>query len=221
MDKALLFDLDGVLIDSEEAHFESHRRALEKFGISLSIEDYFKKGLSRDPVAFYLEMAQLQGAKNFPVEEARSLKKEIFKTLYQKIVLNDGVKELLEASKGNFRIGLVTASSRDYAKTILESTGIWDFFEIVVSGRELTNSKPHPEPYLRAISLLKVKPGRCIAFEDSSKGILSAKSAGTICVAYETRYGKYQDLSCADLQISDFRKIDVNFLKSLIQENQL
>ena len=109
----------------------------------------------------------------------------------------------------------MTAAPLSYAIEVLERNKIKNYFDEIISGQDLSNNKPHPEPYLFAASKLKIKPKDCIVFEDSKNGIISAKEAKMFCIGLKTKFGKNQDLSRADLLISKYSNIKIEELKKI------
>ena len=118
---------------------------------------------------------------NFPYEDFRSEAKEMFmeRTKKDGVPLKPGARELLQFLKINgWRIGLASSTSGDTVKNELQTVGLYDFFEAVVSGEMVRESKPHPEIYFKACELLDVDPKQAIAVEDSKNGVRSAAMAG-------------------------------------------
>ena len=93
------------------------------------------------------------------------------------------VRETIEALSGNVRLAIVTGSPRDKVMLMHGDNGLLDYFEVIVTDDEISNAKPHPEPYLKAMEMLGVEPSRCLAVEDSRRGLDSAVAAGLRCIA--------------------------------------
>lgn len=200
--KAILFDMDGVLVDSEPLHFEAHRRALEKHGINITEEDYIQNGVSGGQRSFY-EVMQIKYHKTVDVGEIKKEKKEIYGNLIGEIELFDGVKEILEDLSGKYRMAIVSTTHLEYIYKTLEHVGIRNYFETFSSAKELERGKPFPDVYLDALKKLNLNADECIAIEDSKNGVEAAKNAGIKCIAIPNKFTEKQDLSRADVKISE------------------
>jgi HAD superfamily hydrolase (TIGR01509 family) len=196
--KAVMFDLDGLAVDSEPLQVEAWRRAVETFGGRFEealIRPYFGRpvaataaGLARDLQADPVALQSVRdGAFQKMTEEG--------------IPARPGLSEAVtHLRKARVRIGLVTSGTRDYADAVLEELrrdyGI--DFDVVVTREDVKNPKPHPEPYLRAAKLLGEHPSSCAVLEDAPTGLASAKSAGMVAVAVPSEHTATLDLSSAD-----------------------
>lgn len=159
-----------------------------------------KYGSNKSSSAFYAKMGVTD------IDKVKTIKNKIFSSLIPKIGLVDGVLNFLKSLDG--KVALVTGSPLDYARAVLKQNKVIDYFDVLISGQDLAHNKPHPEPYLHAVSKLSVDKNDCVVFEDSENGIASAKAAGFFCYALTSKFGKYQDLSRADKIIDCFK--DVN-----------
>lgn len=176
--KAVVFDMDGVLFDTERLCMETWREVAAEEGIK-DIEPAVQGciGLNRtDTRRFFLDYY----GENFPYEQFRSLTAErMQKKMEDGIPLMPGVKELLSyLTKQKVSIGLASSTSRERVLFYLRQTGLERYFEVVVGGDMITHSKPLPDIYLLACEKLGIIPEECFAIEDSLNGIRSAYSAG-------------------------------------------
>jgi HAD superfamily hydrolase (TIGR01509 family) len=178
---AVLFDLDGTLIDSEPYWLKSERELVESHGAAWTQEDgnaligmslYDSSRIIKERIGGALEPQQIIDHLTSAVNE--NLKREM--------PWRPGAKEMLRNLKARgVKTALVTMSMRRTALQVVDAIG-FDAFDVVVAGDDVTQGKPHPEPYLKAAELLGVAPGDCVAFEDSITGLLSAEAAGTKAV---------------------------------------
>ena len=179
--KAVLWDMDGTLIDSEPHWLKSERQLAEKLGGSWTEADGLEMvGLSlADSTKLFAEKLGV----DVPHDEILiELTESVSKSLEQEIIWRPGARELLQdLRKRGIKTALVTMSLRAMAKQVVDAIP-FDAFDIIVAGDDVTYGKPHPEPYLKAAALLGVEPGECVAFEDSISGLLSAEAAGTKAV---------------------------------------
>ena len=179
--KAVLWDMDGTLIDSEPHWLKSERDLAARHNAVWSEEDGKSLvGLSlRDSSKIFKEKLNL----TISAEEiTETLTNSVSNELSKEILWRPGAKELLkELRKRRVKTALVTMSLRSMALQVVDAMG-FDAFDVVVAGDDVVHGKPHAEPYLKAARLLGVEPGECVAFEDSISGILSAEAAGTKAV---------------------------------------
>ena len=207
MIKAFIFDMDGVIVDSEPLHFELNRRILRDFGLEIPDEVFHNYvGITNEEMwTDFIERYRL----NTTIKELQAkedlLKKEVFKDL-QPI---KGIPELLaNLKRDGIAIGLASSSSREFIEMVLEKLGIRHYFQAIVSGRELTRSKPDPEIFLRTAALLNVEPADCLVLEDSKHGVEAAKRAGMKCIGYQNPNSGPQDLSRADKIVHTLENLD-------------
>ena len=179
LSKTIVFDMDGVLLDSERLVMNIWILLGEKYNYS-GIEQAMIECLGTNREETRQIMERIYG-EDFPYEDFRSEAKEMFmeRTKKDGVPLKPGARELLQFLKINgWRIGLASSTSGDTVKNELQTVGLYDFFEAVVSGEMVRESKPHPEIYFKACELLDVDPKQAIAVEDSKNGVRSAAMAG-------------------------------------------
>ena len=179
MIKALLFDMDGLLLDSERVVQRSWNIVGRVLGYeSIGEHIYNTLGMNAAGREKYFNKAF---GECFPYEEFRKLTRDKFFEIADSegIPLKPGAKELiLYAKQMGYKVGLVTSSSRVYAKDILERAGIFKYFDGCIFGDMVMHSKPNPDIYIKAYELLGIEPEYCVAFEDSPAGVESAAAAG-------------------------------------------
>jgi HAD superfamily hydrolase (TIGR01509 family) len=176
---AVLWDMDGTLIDSEPYWIESEVALAQSYGGDWTEDD----ALGMIGKSLYDSSAMLKdkfGISDLSVQGVIDrMTNEVIANLKKKLPFRPGAIELLiELKRRGIRTALVTMSMRSMAQTVVDQIG-FDAFDIIVAGDEVTRGKPYPEPYLRAAELLGVKASDCIAFEDSATGLASAEAAGT------------------------------------------
>jgi HAD superfamily hydrolase (TIGR01509 family) len=179
--KAVLWDMDGTLIDSEPHWLKSERSLAEKLGGQWSDEDGLEMvGLSlTDSTRLFKEKL---GADLSHDEILSELTSSVTESLKQEILWRPGAKQLLQTlRRRKVKTALVTMSLGHMARQVVDAIP-FHAFDVIVAGDDVIHGKPHPEAYLKAASLLGVKPEECVAFEDSISGLLSAEAAGTRAV---------------------------------------
>ncbi|MFA6282153.1 MAG: HAD family phosphatase [Candidatus Omnitrophota bacterium] len=204
--KAVIFDMDGVIVDSMPYHFLAWYEALRPFGVRVTCFDVFTKEGERwgKSLRDFFKKAGIKPTKRL-LTEVFVLRQKIFKKYFKRFIFN-GAQGLLSClKKGGYRIALVTGTPDYEVKRILPRK-LHKCFEVIVAGNMVKKGKPHPEPYLKAAKLLKVKPAMCAVIENAPFGIESAKRAGMYCIAVSTSLPK-EFLSKADAIVSDIREI--------------
>lgn len=178
--KAILFDFDGVLVDSMEENYLAWQIAFKKYGVKINRDDYFPfEGLQLLEVAE--QISANYGLNGINYKEIIDEKERIF-PLYYKFKLFDGVEELVDNLKERKR--LLAIVSAGHKKRLFDTTphNFLRKFDYIVTGDEIKNGKPSPEPYITAMDGLKVSCKQCIVLENAPLGIRSAKNAGIYCI---------------------------------------
>jgi HAD superfamily hydrolase (TIGR01509 family) len=196
--RAVCFDLDGLLVDSEPLHFEAQRRALAKRGLTYTLEDKLAVtgGAVRNSVRTI--------ARKFGIEaDAEALYQDrvaIFRQLMEDdLQLRPGAFDLLQRlRRRKVRCAVVTSGERDYLHDVLDQFEIDRFFVLTISADDVQKHKPDPPPYVRAAERLRLPPAACLALEDSRNGLLSAKAAGMACFVVPNSLTMHQDFALAD-----------------------
>lgn len=204
--KAILFDLDGTLIDSEQFHLGCWNEILAEAGIRLGIDEWIEN-YSGIPMPTNAKRLIEKYSLSFSHEEL--VKKRENTTLARlkttEITLMPFAEEMLEFFKEKrLALALVTGSARPDVEALFERNGLAKYFDVIITRSEVTHSKPHPESYELCCRQLGVLPDECIAFEDTANGVKSAKAANLVCYAIQSRANEHAKLEAAD-------KIFLNF----------
>jgi HAD superfamily hydrolase (TIGR01509 family) len=190
--KAVFWDNDGVLVDTEELYFESTRAVLARAGFALTAERYVDLSLRRGRSAFELVRDALDAQ---AIQELRSARNALYaERLAAGVPVLDGVEAVLAALHGRVSMGVVTSSNPEHFELIHRSTGLLRYFDFVLTNRDYERSKPDPAPYLAALARSGLGPDECIAIEDSERGLAAARAAGLRCVVAPrglTRGGRF------------------------------
>jgi HAD superfamily hydrolase (TIGR01509 family) len=208
MAKAVIFDNDGVIIDSEPLHIEADLQILAEYGIDWTPSDMHRFIGVKDAVMWKALQGEL-GIPDLP-EALKEKKGRIRDTVFtsERIRPIDGIPELFAAlKKAGWKVAVASSSQRSLIGPWLEAMGLDVLLDALVAGDDVDNPKPHPEPYIRAAGLLGVMPADCTAIEDSPHGVASAKAAGCRCIGFRTPGGPRQDLSAADIVVESIRSI--------------
>lgn len=195
--KALLWDNDGVLVDTEVLYFRATRQAFQTVGVELTEETYHRLFLKESSGT--LQLAKENGLLPEITEALRIERNRNYAQMLQTENLTRlGVKQVLSTLKNRVMMGVVTSSHADNFNIIHDRTGFGRFFDFVITGDDVSETKPSPEPYLMAVQRAGCTPQECVAIEDSERGLLSAKAAGIACWVIPTELTRYGDFSMAD-----------------------
>lgn len=180
MTVALLWDHDGVLVDTEGLYFQATREMLARVDVVLTSELYRQHLLVQGTGAWHL--AEERGVSPSEIDALRSQRNLRYAELLASgDVLMPGVLDLLAALAKQHRMAIVTSSHRDHFDTIHRTSGLPQYFELVLTRGDYVHSKPSPEPYLTALARLQLEPEQCLVIEDSERGLRAARAAGLRC----------------------------------------
>jgi beta-phosphoglucomutase len=182
----LIFDMDGVITDTMPYHFRAWKSVFASEGIRTSHEDVYKREGQKGIDSVRELFAEKE--KYYTDEIGNSLLKEkerLFKRIFKRKFIAGSRGFIKRSHAQGFKLALVTGTSRHEAQKLLPKD-LWECFDVTVCGTDVQNGKPHPEPYLKALAKLKVKPKDAVVFENAPFGIRSAKAAGLFCLALET-----------------------------------
>ncbi|MBR5248509.1 MAG: HAD family phosphatase [Lachnospiraceae bacterium] len=206
--KAVIFDLDGSLVDSMWIWKDIDIAYLGKFGIALP------KDLQRNIEGMSFSETAVYFKSHFPIPDSIEQMKEDWnrmawdKYLYE-VPLKEGVHEFLEECKERgILLGIATSNSRQLVENIAEVHGLHNFFQCIMTGCEVDRGKPAPDIYLKVAGVLGVEPSECLVFEDIIPGIQAGKSAGMRVCAVEDVYSantREAKIKLADYYIETFR----------------
>lgn len=182
--KAILFDHDGTLVDSEKAHYEMWKEILARYQVDLSLEEYNEcySGIptSRNAKSIVRNHSLGLNFTELALAKARLTNRYLSKRAFP---LMDGALDSIRFfHKKGVKIGIVTGAGKEGVKTTITEYGLSEYISTVVSGDDVKNSKPAPDGYLLATQCLGIKASDCLAIEDTHNGALSASSANIRCV---------------------------------------
>jgi beta-phosphoglucomutase len=202
--RAVILDMDGVVLDSMPTHLRTWQQSLAPLGIDLTADDLYPlEGVPTERTAQRLTERVLGQACS--TEEARRLaetKRALFRQQFEPKTVHGIVPLLYDLRDRGFSLGLVTGSARSVVDESLVPTGLADLFDVVVTGDQVSQGKPDPEPYRLAAEGLGLPPADCLVVENAPLGIRSATEAGMQCVALETTLPAAR-LARADQAFSD------------------
>ncbi len=175
----VLFDLDGLLIDSEPLQFRSYQYAFEQFGVTLDFNGWIRWHSVESSTTRWIKDENL----GLDPEEVRAVKKIHYDQLIvNELELKPGARAIVEACSKEFKLAVVSGSRQESIKDCLEKFDLHRHFSKFISGTEVTHSKPYPDCYLEAMKEMKTTPDTAIAIEDSVTGYRAARAAGLNCI---------------------------------------
>ncbi len=219
MIKAVIFDFDGVIVDSEPLHLRAFQRTVETLGLKLSPTDYYSQYLAYDDKTFFRKFLEDNGQPGSEREIVRLVReKGIFfeKMMGEDIRIFPGVIEFLETIQGRFHIAIGSGALTEEINLILNNKALSEFFGFIVGADDTENPKPSPEVYLKCLEKFRrdydrtIIAGQCVVFEDSPHGVLAARRAGMRCVGITNSCGG-GELELADRVLGSFFDIIGNF----------
>lgn len=219
--KALIFDMDGVLIDSEPLHYDADMTLLPALGIHVE-KTYLDRYVGVTDPVMWRQIAR-DFSLQLDIEEIlqRQLDTKLRFLAQSDLQAIDGIAELIHSAHDRqIPMAIASSSSKDFIDAVIDKIGIGDFIAQCVSGQEVAKSKPEPDIFLKAAALLGEEALNCIVIEDSHNGVSAAKRAGMCCVAYRNPNSGKQDLSEADIIIDSFRELDIDTLTSLCKTKE-
>ncbi len=219
MIKAVIFDFDGVIADSEPLHLRAFQRTVETLGLRLSTTDYYLRYLACDDKSFFRRFLEDNGKQWTEGEIARLVREKgicFEEMIGEDIRIFPGVVEFLEAIRGKFYVAIGSGALTEEINLILRRKGLSKFFGFVIGADDTENPKPSPEVYLKCLERLRgdydstITAAQCVVFEDSPHGVLAAKRAGMRCIGI-TNSCSSDELALADRVTEGFSEIIDDF----------
>lgn len=203
----IIFDMDGVLIKSEYAYSLAIQRVLADHGVDVDlsyIDQYRGRSNPETWQEIIADFSVLDQASDYYIDRVFSYREEI--VARDGIIPCDHILELLNAWHGKgYRMSVASSSPMSEIERTMDALGIRSYFEHLVTGEAVAQSKPAPDIFLYSAKLMNLEPKDCIVIEDSSHGVQAAKLAGMYCIAYVDPHEPAQDVSLADEVVEDYR----------------
>ena len=216
--KAVLFDMDGVIVDTEPLHHKAYLQMFETMGIEVS-EAMYTSFTGQSTRGICELLCTYFNLKNDP-EELVQIKRNNFTKLFfedEDLQLIAGVEKLIkDYHKNGLTLVLASSASMFTINNVTKRFKLNPYFVDKLSGADLKISKPHPEIFIKAAKSANADPRECMVIEDSTNGIKAAKRAGIFCTAYKSKNSKNQDYKLADKLITSYEEISFDKIKGLL-----
>jgi len=208
--KLIIFDFDGVIMDSEKLHYDKFCQVIARYGEKLDWEEYKEKYLALSDHDCFIALLKDRGWSFDPaleitggkriltqklLDEMCGEKEKLFKSAMKtELKPIPGTLDFIRWASLNYRLAIASGAIRPEIEEPLRQQGIFELFEVIVAAGDAAQGKPHPEPFLKALELVNGKngtsitPGECVVIEDSVHGVEGAKKAGMKCIALTTSY---------------------------------
>lgn len=189
MFKVIIFDLDGLLVDSQPLQYQAYHQVFSNHGFPLTQVDW------QEWIDHSYSVQQWIQKNDLPLDgdSLRAEKKNIYDQLIRdELQLKPGVRELIDELHGKFRLCIASSSRLESIELIVDKFGLQPKFEQLISDTEIVNGKPHPDIFLKTAEAMQVKPADCLVIEDSIAGLKAAKAANMLCIICPDSFGKLE-----------------------------
>ena len=208
--KAVIFDMDGVLVDSQPYHFKADIETMSEYGVVKDQKFYekFAGTLTSDRMRILKDLFKL----DIPVEEMVKKREDMILEIMAREDIKpvSGIPEFLKSIKNRgLKTAVASSSGYDLIGLILSRLGISEYFDSITSGNDVKRGKPSPDIFLLAAERIGAEPSECLVVEDSENGVKAAKSAGMKALGYVNPTSGNQCLDMADFITDDFKKVNI------------
>ncbi len=217
MSKAVLFDMDGVLVDTEPEYRKIEAVIFSRLGIAPTEED-LKSYVGKGQFDVWSELKKKYGFAE-DLKELVGSEERIAREIYLNRSLKPikpAVELLKNCARSGFKTAVATSSFKENAENAITRLRLKSYIDVIVSGEMVSKTKPSPDIFLLAAKLLDIDPKECVVIEDSKNGVLAAKAAGMKVIGYKAPESP-QDLSQADMVVRSFENICADTLKELLK----
>ena len=215
MAEAVIFDLDGILVDTEYYKFKAWQEAFRTIAIEMDHEEFLQEWVLKG--TSFLEYLKKRGRDGVAVEDdLRPIVNEHYlKSIDTEVCLLPGAGEALDRLGAEFPVGLATSSHRLYADRILDKFDITDKFQAIACGSEVERLKPDPDVLLLVAERMGVEPKACVNIDDAPKGVMGAKNAGMKAIAIPTKDTQFGDFDEADIVLPNLDEVTAELVRMI------
>ena len=216
MIKAVIFDMDGILVDSGSLHRKIEDIVLKQYGYSFKdIEGMYPDFIGRTLLDCCKMMVEHLNLPATPEEFAKKRKELYLGSIKDLKAMPEAADRVCEAKEKGYMTAIATSGVRQYVELVLDLLNIRDKIDLYVCADDIAHSKPHPEIYFKTADKLGLKPEECVVLEDAKNGVVSAKAAGMKCIGIQEGEVNDQDLSTADIIVQNMKTLDLTIIKKL------
>jgi HAD superfamily hydrolase (TIGR01509 family) len=206
MFQAIIFDMDGLMVDTEPLYWEVARNLAHAHGTSVA-DETLRRMMGRSRIDSMRIFASECGIdKTCPEDLLIEREKLMLERYARGVEPMPGLREILERFHGRLKLAVATSSPRKFTDVLLPALGVARYFDVIQTGDEITHGKPDPEIYLKAMSKLQAEPRQCIVLEDSHAGALSGHRAGAYVIAVPSHLTESEDFSFADARAESLQQ---------------
>lgn len=213
--QALIFDFDGLVIDTEITEMRAWREIYQRYNVDLPLETYLLcvgRGATTQIFHPYDYLVEQLGRELDRAAIQTECRRRNLELIHAQPVL-PGVRELIvEAKRRGLRLAVASSSPRSWVDSHLTRLGLRGFFDTLACGDEVEHAKPYPDPYLKAMEKLAVSAEQAVAFEDSLNGMLAARAAGIFCIVVPGELTQYLTFGEVDLRVASLAEISLEIL---------
>ena len=216
--QAVIFDMDGLMVDSEPLQTEATISFLKRHGHTFNVDD--RSDMVGRKTIEALAMVKQKYQIPMTLEDIFRERESIYLELvHHKLEMQAGLESLLRRLKeAGYAIALASSGYREYVNLVLDKFHLREFFQTMVTGDEAQEGKPSPEIFLMAAKRLGVSPAACLVLEDAQHGVLAAKRAGMRCIAVPNSITEHQDFSLADVVVSSLDEVTITLIQRLAEQ---
>lgn len=217
--QAIVFDFDGVIVNSEPLHLAATQQALATRGIELTTEEYYGRYVGYDDVGMFHQLAIDRGLIwcSDDLQELLAAKALRFEALEASgALLVPGAAECVRRMEAVAPLAIASGARREEIERILRRLGLHSIFQTIVAAGETPSGKPAPDPYLAAVAKLRADPARAVAVEDTAAGLASARAAGLHCIGITTTFPASK-LALADAIVHSMEELTVDLVRGLVE----
>lgn len=213
MIKGIIFDMDGLIVDSEPIQCRSYIEALSKYNVDLKEQDFYEDWTVKGH-----GIKDFVGKENLDLDPntIREEKRQIYhKKIKKELEIYPGAREIIEALSKKYPLAIATSSYRSDTEIVLDLFDLKKFFPIIITSDDISKGKPDPEQFLLASEGLSVAPENCLVLEDAEKGVKAADRANMKCIAIPSEYTESGDFSLATIKLKSIKELTVDLIESL------
>jgi HAD superfamily hydrolase (TIGR01509 family) len=200
--RAVVFDMDGLMIDTEGLYWAVGRQMAREFGKEVQ-DDTLGRMMGRAPLDSVAIYARDLGLTQSPVELLEIREVRVIREMRKGVEPMPGLLEVLEDFKPKFKLAIATSAPMRFLNVVLDGMGLRHYFDALQTSDDITHGKPDPEIYLKAMGKLGIPPAECFVLEDSSNGALAGKRSGAYVIAVPSQYTRSQDFKFVDFVAKD------------------